>query len=100
MLKFLTPLALAALTVISIAPQSQAFPIDINSIFIGQSRRDAQPRIVVKVGGQPDYYRRGESPRYRDRDSDRRRYDTYSQDRRYSEGNHEYHRDGEYRRDR
>lgn len=83
MLKFLTLLALAV-TVVSIAPQSQAFPIDINSIFIGQSHRDAQPRIVVKVGGQPDYYRRGESQRYRDRESDRRRYDTYSQPDRYS----------------
>jgi hypothetical protein len=100
MSKFLTPLALAALTVISIAPQSQAFPIDINSIFIGQSRQDAQPRIVVKVGGQPEYSRHGESPRYRDRDSNRRRYDTYSQSDRYSDGHRDYHRDSEYRRDR
>ncbi len=100
MLKFLTPLALAALTVVAIAPQSQAFPIDINSIFIGQSSRDAQPRIVVKLGGQPDYGNRWESQRYRQQEADRRRYDTYSHHDRYSEGRGDYHHDGGYRRDR
>ncbi|WP_373543032.1 hypothetical protein [Chamaesiphon sp.] len=91
MLKFLTPLALAALTAISIAPQAQAFPINIDSISIGQSSRSNQPRIVVKIGGQPEYSNRWKS-HYRHRESDRRRYDPYSYPDRYSEGRGNYYR--------
>jgi catalase len=100
MLKFIAPLAIAALTVLSIAPKSQAIPININSILFEQSSRDSQPRIVVKLGGQPQYSNRWEAQRrrefelQRERDAERRRHRSYSHQDRYDEY------DGRYRRDR
>jgi hypothetical protein len=101
MLKFITPLAIAALTVISIVPKSAAFPINLDSIFIGQSHGDDRPRVVVKIGGQPEYSNRWEGQRRqeelrreREREAEHRRHRNYAQRDRYSDNR------GEYRRDR
>jgi hypothetical protein len=79
MFKLLTPLAIAALAVISIAPQSQAFPINLNSIILKQSSPDAPPRVIVNLGvPQPAYrddyrwQRESRSHRYSDDRAQRR----------------------------
>jgi hypothetical protein len=112
MLKFITPLALAAITVISIAPKSQAIPINLNSIYIGQNRDgDTRVKAVIQVGDQPDYSnrwdvrRRREWEAQRERAAERRRHRYYSQnDRRYSDyRNSDYHNSDysdDYRRSR
>jgi hypothetical protein len=56
MLKFITPIAIVALTVIAIAPKSQAIPINVNSISFEQSSRYSQPQVIVKIGSQPEYH--------------------------------------------
>jgi hypothetical protein len=104
MLKLITPIALAALTVLSIAPKSQAIPINLNSIFIGQNRDgDTRVRAVVQLGAQPQYANRWEDRRHREweiqreREAERRRHRSfYHRDRDEDRG--EYR--GEYRHDR
>lgn len=74
MLKLITPIALAAITVLSIAPKSQAIPINLNSIFIGQDRHgDTRVRAVVQVGSQPDYGNRWDWQRHREIEIQRER---------------------------
>jgi hypothetical protein len=84
MLKLITPIALAALTVLSIAPKSEAIPINLNSIFIGQDRYgDTRVRAVVQVGAQPEYANRWDWRRHREieiqreREAERRRHRGY-----------------------
>lgn len=78
MLKLITPIALAALTVLSIAPKSEAIPINLNSLFIGQDRYgETRVKAVVQVGAQPEYANRGDWQRHREieiqREAERRR---------------------------
>jgi hypothetical protein len=90
MFKLLTPLAIAALAVISIAPQSQALPINLDSIILKQSSPDAPPRVIVNLGvPQPAY--RGDDRWQRESRSHR-----YGYDRAERRGDER----GEYRRNR
>ncbi|WP_310486552.1 hypothetical protein, partial [Chamaesiphon sp. VAR_69_metabat_338] len=101
MLKLITPLALAAIAVLSIAPKSQAIPINLNSIFIGQDRYgDTRVRAVVQVGAQPEYGNRGDWQRYREIEIQREREAERRRDRGYyrrdrDDDRRDYHR-GEY----
>jgi hypothetical protein len=103
MLKLITPIVLAAVTVLSIAPKSQAIPINLNSIFIGQDRSgDTRVRAVVQLGAQPDYSNRWDWQRHREveiqreREAERRRNRSYYHRDRY-EDRGDYR--GEYRGD-
>jgi hypothetical protein len=83
----LTSLAIALLTVIAIAPQSEAMPIDVQSISFNQPARGQQPQIFVNIGGHPQYsnrwsekrHRQLELRREREREAERRRHEYYSQ---------------------
>ncbi len=86
MLKF-TSLAIALLTVIAIAPKSEAIPLDIQSISFNQPARGQQPQILVKIGSQQQYANRWEEKRHRqlelrrerEREAERRRHEYYAQ---------------------
>jgi catalase len=105
MLKLITPVALGLLTVLSIAPKSEAIPINLNSIYFEQSSRDVQPRVIVNLGIASEHsnrweiQRRQELAQQREREANRRRYRYYSRHDRYS--NDRYSNDrgerGEYR---
>jgi hypothetical protein len=92
MLKLIAPIALAALTVLSIAPQSQAIPINLESIYI-RPRADGTTRVkaVIGVGTQPEYSNRWEGRGrreweiQREREAERRRHRYYSRGDRYSD---------------
>jgi hypothetical protein len=88
MLKLITPIALATIAVLSIAPKSQAIPINLNSIFIGQNRDgDTRVRAVVQLGNQPEYANRWQGRRHREweiqreREAELRRRADYHRDR-------------------
>jgi catalase len=101
MLKLITPVALGLLTVLAIAPKSQAIPINLNSLYFEQSSRDAQPRVIVNLGIPSEHsnrwelQRRQELAQQRDREANRRRYRYYSRNDRWSNDRNEYR--GEYR---
>jgi hypothetical protein len=100
MLKIITPIAIAALTVLSIAPQSQAIPINLESILI-RPRADGTTKVkaVIGIGTQPDYSSRWEGRGrreweiQREREAERRRYRYYQRGDRYSDYGREYRRD-------
>ncbi len=95
----LTSLALAQpigtiiglLTVIAIAPKSEAMTANAQPISLQQTAGGLHAQVIFKIG-TPEYrYREAERRREREREEERRR--NY---RRYHGG---YHRDGDYRRD-
>jgi hypothetical protein len=98
MLKLITPIAIGLLTVISIAPKSEAIPINLNSVSFGIPGGDSHSQVVIKIGGQPDYADRRQSLRRREfelqqqRQSERRRYRYHSQHDRIDEYRGEYRR--------
>ena len=97
MFKLIAPIAIAALAVISIAPQSQAFPINLNSIIL-KSSPDSQPRLIVNLGVPQSSYRgddrwHREADRSSERDARSHRYGDERQ-------NHRDENWGQYRRDR
>jgi hypothetical protein len=104
MLKLITPLAIAALSVISIAPKSQAIPINLNSIFIGQQGGDTRVKAVIQLGSQSEYYPRWEAQRQsewtqqRERPAERRHHRYYSRQDSRQDRDSDYR--GAYRRDR
>ncbi len=95
----LTSLALGLLTVMAIAPASQA-ATNINPLSFQTPASDLHSQVIIKLGGQSQYHRgdaerRRELEREREREAAaRRRYRSY--------GNREYRGNdrGEYRRDR
>jgi hypothetical protein len=99
MLKF-TPLALGLLTVIAIAPASQA-ATTLHPVSLQQPTGDLHSQVILKIGGQPEYHHREEAARRRElererereREAARRRHQYYSH-----HHSREYH--GEYRHDR
>jgi hypothetical protein len=104
MLKLITPIAIAVLTTITIAPKSEAIPINLNSISFEQSG-NSTPRVVVNVGTQTqsnhrDYPNRTYSSRWEvqrryqleQEAAARRRHRYYSHDR--DNRNSEYHSEG------
>ncbi len=93
----LTSLALGLLTIIAIAPASQA-ATNINPLSIQKPTGDLHSQVIIKLGGQPEYHHRGEAERRRELEREReaaarRRHQLY--------GHQQYHGDdrGEYRRD-
>ncbi len=115
MLKLITPVAIGLLTVLSIAPKSEAIPINLNSISFEQSG-NSTPRVIVNVGTQQQSSHREYSShgsysrwevqrryqleqeaaarrrhRYYGHDRDNRNSDYHAEYR--SEGRSEYHRD-------
>ncbi len=109
----LTALAIALLTVISIAPKSQAMSANATPLAVKQPAGDLQAQLIIKIGGNSDrpYYddRRREDDYYRrleqEREAERRRQEYYAQRRhdraRYHRDREEYRGDyhREYRRD-
>jgi hypothetical protein len=74
MLKLIAPIAISLLTVISIAPKSEAIPINLNSISFEQSGKSA-PRVIVNIGTQAQSNHRDYSNRtYSNRWETQRRY--------------------------
>ena len=111
----LTALAIALLTVMSIAPKSQAMSTIDSSVLARQPAGDLHAQLIIKIGGNDrsyrddDRYRQVEREReaerrrreyYSQRRQDRERYnrERYHQDRRYDERRYDYRR--EYRHDR
>lgn len=104
----LTALALAQpigtiiglITVILIAPQSQAMTTNVTPVAVERPARDIA-QITVKIGGQPQYSNRWEvqrrrqleleREREREREAERRRSEYYSQ-RNHNKYHSEYHR--------
>jgi hypothetical protein len=88
----LTSLAIGLLTVIAIAPKSEAMSANnIQPQSLQQPAGELHAQVIFKIG-TPEYrYREAEHRREREREEERRR--NY---RRYHGG---YHRDGDYRRD-
>jgi hypothetical protein len=97
----LTALAIALLTVITIAPQSQATSVHAAAGSTSQPTEELHAQLIIKIGGdsQPNY--RGEDRRRyreeREREAIRRRREYYSQ-RNYYRNEYDRNR-GEYRRD-
>lgn len=101
MLKF-TSLALGLLTVIAIAPASQAATYN-NSVSVQKPAADLHSQLIIKIGGQPEYHHRGEAERRRELERERERErEREAARRRHQSYGHRYHGDdrGEYRRDR
>ncbi len=96
----LTSFALGLLTVIAIAPASQAATTS-NPLSIQKPAGDLHSQVIIKLGGQPEYHHRGEAERRREleREREREREREAAARRRH---HHQYHGDdrGEYRRDR
>jgi hypothetical protein len=101
----LTSLALGLLTVIAIAPVSQA-ATNINPLSIQKPAGDLHSQVIIKLGGQPEYHHRGEADRRRELERERERAlerERQAARRRHQySGNRQYHGDdrGGYRRDR
>jgi hypothetical protein len=115
MLKLLTPLTIGLLTVIAIAPKSEAMTANVSPLSLRQPAGDLHAQVIIKVGGQPEYSRRGDVDRRRQRELEReqevaRRRREYYYQRNHSHPTYrsqvgEYRGDrdkyqGEYRRDR
>jgi hypothetical protein len=95
-----TALTIGLLTVISIAPSSQAMTTNASLQSLKQPTGDLHAQLIIKIGGEPDRgYRRDD--RHRDfeqqREAERRRREYYSQRRHARE---RFRRDlDEHRRD-
>jgi hypothetical protein len=105
----LTALAIALLTVMSIAPKSQAMTATDSPLSIAQPAKNLQAQLIIKIGGDSDRSYRGDDRRrddyYRrleqEREAERRRREYYSQRR---QDRNRYHRErdeyrGNYHRD-
>jgi hypothetical protein len=68
----LTSLALGLLTVIAIAPAAQAATTS-NPLSIQKPAGDLHSQVIIKLGGQPQYYHRGEAERRRELERERER---------------------------
>jgi hypothetical protein len=88
MLKLITPLALAALTIISIAPNSEAMSANIRPLSVGQPGGDLHAQVIIKFGDR-GYSRRAAAQRRRELEREReaarrRQYRRYRNDYRRS----------------
>jgi hypothetical protein len=103
----LTSLVLGLLTVMAIAPASQAATTS-NPLSIQKPAGDLHSQVIIKLGGQPEYHHRGEAERRRELERERERERALEREREaarrrhQSYGHRQYHGDdrGEYRRDR
>jgi hypothetical protein len=68
----LTSLALGLLTVIAIAPRSEAMSTTVTPLSIEQPAANLHSQVIFKVG-QPGYSRRSEAQRRRERAAELRR---------------------------
>jgi hypothetical protein len=98
----LTPLAIALLTVISIAPQSQALTAGDRSASFQQPAQNLHAQVIIKIGGQTESHseeseRRRRWELEREKEAAWRRHKYYS--RRYNRNYNEYRGEsrGEYR---
>jgi hypothetical protein len=95
-----TALAIALLTVISIAPKSQAMSTTDSAVSARQPAGDLHAQLIIKIGGNDRSYR--DEDRYRqierEREAERRRREYYSQRRQERERYHHdrYHQDRRY----
>jgi hypothetical protein len=95
----LTSLALGLLTVITIAPKSEAMSANVSPLSLQQPAGNLHSQVIIKLGGQPERYDRAEIRRReleREREAARRRHQYHSHNR-YDDRD-KYH--GEYHRDR
>lgn len=94
----LTSLALGLLTVMAIAPKSEAMSANTNPLSLQQPAGNLHSQVIIKLGGQSERYDRAEIRRReleREREAARRRHQYHSHNR-YDDRD-KYH--GEYRRD-
>jgi hypothetical protein len=86
----ITSLALGLLTVISIAPNSEAMTAKIDPVTLDRSTANLHSQVILKIGGQGnsrriEMRRRRELQRQRELEAQRRRqsrrYDRYRRDR-------------------
>ena len=96
----LTSLALGLLTIISMAPASQA-ATNIHPLSIQKPAGDLHSQVIIKLGGQPQYHHRGEAERRREleREREREREREAARRRHQSRGHYDKY-PGEYRHDR
>ena len=96
----LTALAISLLTVMSIAPKSQALSTTDSSVFARQPAGDLHAQLIIKIGGNDRSYR--DDDRYRqierEREEEHRRREYYSQRRQDRERyfRERYHHDRRY----
>jgi hypothetical protein len=95
----LTSLALGLLTVIAIAPTSQA-ATNVSSLALQTPAGDLHSQVIIKLGGQPQYYQRGEGARRRELQRQRELEREREALRRRQYGGHEDKYHSEHRRDR
>jgi hypothetical protein len=88
----LTSLALGLLTVLSIAPSSEAMSANINPVSLQQPAANLHSQVILRIGDRKGYSRRGQLQRQRDLELQRRR----EAERR----RRQFRRSGDYRRDR
>jgi hypothetical protein len=93
----LTSLVLGLLTVIAIAPASQAMTTNNSHVSLQTPAGNLHSQVILKIGGQPEYRHRDNADRRRElereREAARRRhhYRGHREDRGHDRG--EYHRD-------
>ncbi|AFY94725.1 hypothetical protein [Chamaesiphon minutus] len=89
-----TALAIGLLTMLAIAPDSQALTTPNNPATTERPSADLRAQLIIKIGGQQDYHgdsyrrRQWEIQRERAREARRRRWEYFSK---------RYHRQNEYR---
>jgi hypothetical protein len=89
-----TALAIGLLTILAIAPESQALSTPNNAATVERPSADLHAQLIIKIGGSPEYHgdsyrrRQWEIEREREREARRRRREYYSK---------RYHRQNEYR---
>jgi hypothetical protein len=88
----LTSLAIGLLTVVSMAPKSEAMSVTAAPLSLQQPAGDLHAQVIFKIGGQQDYRRRMNLQRRRELELQRER------EREARRRN--YRNRGEYRRDR
>jgi hypothetical protein len=101
----LTSLALGLLTIIAIAPASQAATTS-NPLSIHKPAGDLHSQVIIKLGGQQQYdYHRGEAERRRElerererelereREAAQRRHQSYGHRQSHGDNRGDYHRD-------
>ena len=93
----LTSLALGLLTVIALAPASQA-ATTITPLSLQQPAGNLHSQVILKIGGSPVYHESAEARRRREIELERER-EAARRHHKYN-SHHRYDDRGEYRRDR
>jgi hypothetical protein len=97
MFKF-TSLALGLLSIMAIAPKSEAMSANTTPLSFQQPAANLHSQVIIKLGGQPERYEGAQARRRREIELERERAAARRHHKDYS--HHRYDDRGEYRRDR